>query len=113
MSEKKAYVMKDLGYKRTPTTAKYHTEMEDGSVWAVPVQVIADNRDENYREDDEDTIGSIRDGGLSHNEIYDWAGNNMNWSEVKEWAVKASVTRTPVDWDEGWANGEHSIVGEL
>jgi len=56
------YTMKDLGYTRTPTDAMYQVEMPDGSLWQVPVQVIADSRDENYVEDQEDTIGYIRTG---------------------------------------------------
>lgn len=110
---RKPYEMKDLGYKRTPTAAKYHTTMEDGSIWAVPVQVIVDSRDEHYKEDKEDTIGSIHDGGLDRYEIGDWAGNNMNWFEVQEWATQVSVAPRKVNWEEGWTNGEHEIVGAL
>lgn len=107
------YIMKDLGYIRTPTTALYRVEMEDGSKWDVPVQVIADSRDENYQDDEEDTIGSIRDGGLAEFEIADWAGNNMNWSDVKDYAVRAEVKPKKINWEEGWMNGEKKIVGKI
>lgn len=107
------YVMKDLGYERTPTTAIYRVEMEEGSKWDVPVQVIADSRDEHYQEDDEDTIGAIRDGELPAGEIQDWAGNNMNWSDVEAFAVRAEVTPKKIDWEEGWCNGEKEIVGSI
>lgn len=107
------YTMKDLGYKRTPTSAVYRVEMDDGSKWDVPVQVIADSRDENYREDEEDTVGFIRAGSLSAAEIQDWAGNNMNWSDVAEYATRAVVPPKKVDWEDGWANGEKEIVGEI
>lgn len=108
------YEMKDLGYKRTPTAAIYRVEMGDGSKWDVPVQAIADSRDENYKEDDEDTIGSIRSGGLPPYEINDWAGNNMNWSDVEQFAVPvpASELKKP-GYQEGWTNGEKEIVGAL
>lgn len=109
----KPYQMKDFGYKRTPTEAMYQTTMEDGSVWAVPVQVIVDSRDEHYKEDEEDTIGFIRNGSLDEYEIRDWAGNNMNWSDVKEWAVKLATPNKKVDFQEGWTNGEHEVVGEV
>lgn len=107
------YIMKDLGYTRTPTTAIYRVEMEDGSKWDVPVQVIADSRDENYQDDEEDTIGSIRNGGLDEFEITDWAGNNMYWSDVKDYAVRAEVKPKKINWEEGWSNGEKEIVGSI
>lgn len=107
------YKMKDLGYERTPTSAIYRVEMTDGSLWDVPVQVIADSRDEFYREHNEDTIGSIRDGTMDSSEIADWAQNDMNWSDVKEFAVKAEAKPKKIDWEEGWTNGEKEIVGEL
>lgn len=107
------YVMKDLGYKRTPTTAKYRVEMSDGSLWEVPVQVIADSRDENYADEQEDTIGSIREKTLSDYEIQDWAGNYMNWSDVKEFAVRSAVVQKAIDWEDGWRNGFQKIVGDL
>jgi hypothetical protein len=105
--------MKDLGYKRTPTDAMYQVEMPDGSLWQVPVQAISDSRDENYAEDKEDTIGSIREGGLSEYEITDWAGNNMNWSDVKQYAVEVPRPKRKVNWEEGWSNGEKEIVGKV
>ncbi len=106
--------MKDLGYKRTPTDAMFRVEMGDLSKWDVPVQVIADSRDEFYLEDEEDTIGSIRAGSLSDSEINDWAGNEMNWSDVREYAIPVPVTQQKkINWQEGWTNGEKEIVGAL
>lgn len=107
------YQMKDLGYKRTPTTAVFRVEMEDGSKWDVPVQAIADSRDENYKDEAEDTVGSIRRGRLDGYEINDWAGNNMNWSDVKDYAVRAEVKPKKIDWEDGWANGEKEIIGNV
>ena len=107
------YKQKDLGYPRAATTALYQVEMSDGSRWNVPVQVIADSRDEFYREDEEDTIGSIRDGRLSDSEIQDWAGNDMNWSDVQEFAVKAETPAKNIDWEDGWCNGFQEIVGQI
>lgn len=107
------YLMKYLGYPRTPTSALFRVEMEDGSKWDVPVQAIADSRDEHYASDKEDTIGSIRDGGLDDSEIHDWAGNNMNWDEVEAVAVKVALPQAKVNFQEGWANGEKEIVGAI
>jgi hypothetical protein len=107
------YTMKDLGYARTPTDAKLRVEMPDGSLWEVPVQVIVDSRDEYYRGDEEDTTGFIRKGSLGEYEVYDWAGNNMNWSDVQEYAVQVPLPVRKVDFEDGWANGEKSIEGAI
>lgn len=107
------YAMKDLGYARTPTKAVYRVEMEDHSLWDVPVQIIADSRDEHYASDKEDTVGYIRKGSLNGGEIQDWAGNNMNWDDVKEFAVLAPAKPQKVDWEEGWCNGEKTIIGKI
>jgi hypothetical protein len=107
------YVMMDLGYSRTPTSARYRTEMPDGSFWDVPVQVIADSRDSNYADEKEDTVGFIKDGSLDKSEISDWASNNMNWDEVNKYAVRVDLPAVKVDFQEGWTNGSHKIVGKL
>jgi hypothetical protein len=107
------YKMKDLGYVRTPTAARYRVEMPDGSFWQVPVQAIADSRDEHYADEQEDTIGFIHANSISKHEITDWAANNMNWSEVAEFAVRMDRPETKVDFEEGWANGNKKIVGAL
>jgi hypothetical protein len=109
----KQYAMKDLGYQRTPTKAIFRVEMPDGSKWDVPVQAIVDSRDEHYSDEQEDTIGFIRAGSPDKYKISDWAGNNMNWDEVMPYAVKASIPPVPVDYQEGWCNGEKEIVGAL
>lgn len=107
------YKMKDLGYQRTPTDALYRVEMPDGSKWDIPVQCIADSRDENYSEDKEDTIGSIRDGGLDNSDICDWAENNMNWDDVKAYAVQVPSRPRKVDFQQGWCNGAKEIIGAI
>ena len=103
------YQQKDLGYARVPTSAQIHFDCPDGSTWAVPVQVVVDSRDENYREDEEDTIRYILEGGLSEYEIHDWASNNMNWEDVEPFAHQVSPPE--VDMQEGWVNGEWTIKG--
>jgi len=108
-----SYKMKDLGYVRTPTDAKLRVEMPDSSRWDIPVQIIADSRDEYYSSEEEDTIGFIRAGGLDNYKITDWAANNMNWDEVREYATQVPGNVKAVDFQEGWVNGEKEIVSVL
>jgi hypothetical protein len=97
---------------KTKTDAKLRVTMPDGSKWDVPVQLIADDRDRHYVDEDEDTIRFVREGGLDAYDITDWASNNMNWSDVEPFAVKVE-SAPPPDYEEGWANGEREIVGKI
>ena len=108
----KEYVMKNLGYKRTPTNAWLKVEMPNGEFWKVPAQIIADSRDEHYAEDEEDTIGFIRTESLDSYELIDWAANNMNWNDVQNYAVQMKL-QPKVDFEEGWSNGDKEIMGKL
>jgi hypothetical protein len=108
----KKYVMKDLGYQRTPTDAQLRVEMPDGSYWDVPAQAIVDSRDE-YYSDGEDTIGSIRAQTMRPYEVYGWAAGNMNWDEVEPYADKVDHPAPKVDYQDGWVNGTKTIKGEL
>jgi len=86
--------------------------MPDGSKWDVPARVIATSRADYYYD---------QDFGISQENLYyqalssdykliDWAENNMDWSDVAECAVKVEEEPEPVDYQEGWVNGEKEIV---
>ena len=109
----KTYKQKDLGYKRTHTKAWYRVTFDNGEAWEVPVQCIVDSRDENYAGDKEDTAGSVGDGSLDPYDITDWAANNMNWSDVEDYARKVETKPKPPDWEDGWMNGEKEIIGDV
>lgn len=95
-----------------------HVTMPDGSVWSVPVEIIAKNRAEVYKGEfegshrrslDEDTWPLFEDDPF---EITDWAANNMNWEDVAEHATKVEQPDAAVDYQEGWVNGDKDIVTE-
>ena len=106
------YKMKDLGYPRTPTTAELHVDMPDGATWAVPLQLIADSRDEHYKDDKEDTIGFIKKESLDDYELCDWAANNLNWEDVSEYARQIFMP-PKMDFEDGWVNGYKEIAGTI
>ncbi len=90
---------------------EYHITMPDGTVWKVPVMVIALNRAEHY--------ASLEDIPLSEQlendtaplflecefEINDWARCNMDWNDVKRYATLVGDQMTPADYESGWVNG--------
>lgn len=90
-------------------------KQQDGSVWAVPVEIIARNRATHYASEyggdvekslAEDTLPMFKD---SSYEITDWASNQMDWSDFDGHQVKISDA-PPLDFQEAWVNGEKDIV---
>lgn len=94
---------------------KYCVEMPDGSIWAVPVEVIARSRAAYYAEEfggdierslAEDTNPLFEEDSY---EIEDWARGNMDWADVKDHAERVQEpSATDTDYQEGWVNGEVS-----
>lgn len=87
--------------------------MPDGSVWAVPVSVIAEHRaTERADEFGGDAVRSLNEDTLplfsmDDYAIEDWAENNMNWEDVR--GVAALILVPPVDYQEGWVNGKKQV----
>jgi hypothetical protein len=91
--------------------------MRDGSVWAVPVSVIAEERARAYASEfegdlerslAEDTLPLFRD---SEYEIKDWAVNNMNWSDVAHAAylLRPPAPLTNSDKQYAWNSGAKGV----
>ena len=72
---------------------------EDGSVWAVPVSVVVENRSTYYSNLDgirpeealEDTEVLFQD---CDDSIVDWIENNMNWDDISGSAFQAYAPET-------------------
>ncbi len=109
----KPYQMLDLGYQRTPTSATLRVTMPDGTMWDVSLQVVVDSRDKHYQSEQEDTVGFIRNGGLSRFELYDWAGNNMNWEDLEPYAVLVPQEKVEIDYAKEWVEAEKDIFGNV
>lgn len=107
-----AYKQKNLGYPRETTKARFRVTMPDGSQWDVPVQLIADSRDKHFADEREDTVALCRTSHDSY-EIVDWAGNNMNWKDVRRYAVAIPPRKDATDFQTGWTNGEKEFIGEV
>lgn len=91
---------------------KYMTvKMLDGSVFDVPVEMVARNRAAHYaHEFNGDIELSLKEGTIplfesDDYEIHDWTANNMNWSDFDGHQVKISDAPQP-DFEDAWLNGE-------
>jgi hypothetical protein len=93
-------------------------EMPHGEIWDVPVMAVARDRATHFADEyDGDVERSLREETLplfeySDYEILSWAENNMNWFDVKEFAVKIKDVPplTERDFQEGWTNGNKVLV---
>ena len=93
-----------------------HITMPDGSVWSVNADIIARDRATYYSEQEDDpsqrTVVWNEEYNITMTDDYsltDWASNNMNWSDVSQFARQISPARD-VDFQEGWMNGERKVV---
>ncbi len=89
-------------------------KQSDGSVWGVPVEMIASNRAEFYASEfDGDAEQSLQKDTLplfaaDPYQINDWAVGNMNWGDFDGHQVQLSPPE-PVDFEEGWVNGDKDL----
>lgn len=94
---------------------KIFLDMPDGLTYAVPVEVIARDRAEHYKNEFNDDLGeSLREDTIplfldDDYEITDWARNNMNWSDVKDKAITLKKKIDSDEYQEVWVNGEMKI----
>ena len=94
---------------------KYQIEMPDGSLWEIPVLLIALDRARYYAKvDDVDLNEALNDDTIplfeaDEYEIEDWAKNNMDWKDVSSSAICVSFPGE-TDFQEGWVNGEVKVV---
>jgi hypothetical protein len=92
--------------------------MPDGSQYDVPVERIADHRATEYAREFGPPLSLeyettfVKERALAiddHDELLDWAANNMNWDDVEDVAVLVE-TAPALDYQEGWVNGEKEVV---
>lgn len=67
---------------------KYLTITENGYVYAVPAEVIAKDRANWYKDEEDNSFEEEFKYTMENNfEISEWFSNNMNWEDVSEFAV--------------------------
>lgn len=88
----------------------------DGSVWGVPVEMIARNRAKEYAniEFGGDVERSLKEDTLPYFEeneygIIDWAIGNMDWSDFDGHQVKIKDAQ-PIDFVAEWLSGSTAVV---
>lgn len=94
---------------------KYLTvNQSDGSVWGVPVEMIARNRAEFYAHlHGHNTEQSLQENTMplfasDPDEILYWAREKMDWEDFDGHQVQLSPPE-PVDFQEGWLSGEKGL----
>lgn len=98
----------------------YTVKDPTGAKWVIPVSVIVKHRAEFYVDNApymdlkkalEDTISVFN---AYQYIIHDWASENMNWDDVKEFALKVKTVeeKPKIDWQNVWVNGEYDTLEE-
>ena len=84
--------------------------MPDGSKWVVPARIIAHNRARYYNSQEPGCYDDEFDFTMGDSyELRDWAGNNMDWKDVKVAAVQIKTPES-CDYQDGWVKGAKEVV---
>jgi hypothetical protein len=96
--------------------ASLRVEFPNGDVFLVPAKVIAEHRAKHYADGDPDTTyeAEFEYTMTDEYQLRDWAGNNMDWDDVKARAVLQPKPPLPKNYYTGeWGgNLRHVYEGE-
>lgn len=100
-----------MGYPTDPKTKPYlRVEMPDGSLWGVPLHVIANDRAGFYEKKEPGAFNDEFQYTMTDSyQAIDWAQNNMCWKQLEAHAFKIEEAPVP-DYDEGLMNGAKKII---
>lgn len=93
---------------------KLKVTMSDGTVWTIPVDIIAMDRAAYFMNEfsgslerslNEDTIPFFNS---NENEVKEWAINQMEWKTIKDYARLVHVRHA--NYEKEWVIGEHIEV---
>jgi len=81
---------------------------ESGRRFAIPCHIIAHDRARYYCKLDGKDIYEEEYQYALKEELYEWAKNNMNWSDVAKYAIELPALITREDMEDQWNRGELS-----
>lgn len=88
--------------------------MPDLTEWIIPVEIIAKDHAKVYADHFDSFEESLKDTldlfTSDPFEVEDWSRNNMDWDDVKEYAIQLPYIPNPDLYQTGWANGEIEVV---
>jgi hypothetical protein len=91
---------------------EYIFECSDGIKYSIPVEIIAQSMARYYAEVDQISYEESYNNVVSlfnesDFEIEDWARNNMDWSDVKEFSTIVSFDKKRIKMQEEWLNPQN------
>ena len=91
----------------------YAVTMENGDVYGVPAELIADNYAKYYQESNGEDYQENFDTMMywfdtNDYEFADWAKGTMDWDDVKDEAVLLKKEVKEFDFQDGWINGRYA-----
>ena len=92
-------------------------EFSDGSIFRIPIGIIALDRADYFakKEGGNDPVkySTVYEEEYQYTlssdaELLDWAANNMNWSNLEDYAIE--VDKKGVDFEQEWPNAVKGII---
>jgi len=89
----------------------------NGDMFKIPARVIAENRADyyadldGYEKESNEWEAEVQNALNEEFEIYDWAGNNMDWEDLVPYA-KRIEDLTDMDYSEEWPDADLEICKE-
>lgn len=86
--------------------------VRDGTTWGVPAEVVAESKAQYYSTIDAVYQDEYDEAMSDDYELIDWAGNNMDWDDIKPHIVKLADPRPmrDVDYHFGWQESSLQVL---
>ncbi len=96
----------------------YAVVMPNGDIYGVPAEVIAENYAKYYEREhgepyEKNFNAMMEFFDKNEYEFADWAKNNMNWEDVADKAFLIERKDVPIDFQEGWVNGNILFITKM
>jgi hypothetical protein len=97
---------------------KIEITFPNGEVYMVPAEVVAKSRTEYYAGKDGFKNDSAEwfeefEQSMKPMEILDWMGNNMDWVDIKDHAIKKEKEAVEPDYDKMWFEVRSRVIESL
>jgi hypothetical protein len=85
-----------------------------GITYEIPAVIIAESRAnyyacivDGYDSDSQEYLDEVNHALNDEFELFDWIENNMNWNDLKPYAIK--IKEDSIDLENEWDSGNHEI----
>ena len=87
----------------------------NGDIFTIPARVIAENRADHYSSLDgydkasNEWEAEVQNALNDEYEIYDWAGNNMDWKDLEPYSQREDQDFDEFDYEDNWTDAKIEV----